>query len=218
MQRDKRFEVGSASSSDQYEFTVDWFSPQSGPWPALLSRIKPTRILEIGSYEGRSTTFLIEHCSLDQPFEIVCIDTWEGSFEHSKGTMNEVERRFDRNISIAQLRIRHEVLVRKLKKKSMKALAELISHDEAAFDLIYIDGSHQATDVLQDAILSFQLLRVGGLLIFDDYLWRLEPDGQQDPFNMPKPAIDAFVNVFQRKLRVLDGLPNWQLYVEKTFV
>jgi predicted O-methyltransferase YrrM len=99
----------------------------------------------------------------------------------------------------------------------VKALAELISHDEAAFDLIYVDGSHHATDVLQDAILGFQLLRVGGLLIFDDYLWRLEPDGQQDSFNMPKPAIDAFVNIFQRKLRVLDGLPNWQLYALKTF-
>jgi predicted O-methyltransferase YrrM len=130
--------------------------------------------------------------------------------------MNEVERRFDRNIAIAQLRAQHDVRVRKLKKTSVKALVELITHNEALFDLIYVDGSHQATDVLQDAILSFQLLRVGGLLIFDDYLWRLEPDGQQDAFNMPKPAIDAFVNVFQRKLRVLE-LPNYQLYVEKTF-
>jgi len=216
MQRDQPFESVSSPSSDQYDFTVDWFSQQSGSWAGLLSWIAPKRILEIGSYEGRSTTFLIESCSSNRPIEIVCIDTWEGSFEHAKGAMSEVEHRFDRNVALARLRARNDVLVRKLKKLSVRALADLISQEEAPFDLTYVDGSHQATDVLQDAILGFQLLRVGGLLIFDDYLWRLEPDGQQNPFNMPKPAIDAFVNIFQQKLRVLDGLPNWQLYAVKT--
>ena len=71
--------------------------------------------------------------------------------------------------------------------------------------------------MLTDAVLAFQLLRVGGIIIFDDYLWRLEPDGRQDPLNMPKPAIDLFINIFQRKLRVISGLPIWQLYIEKTF-
>ena len=40
-----------------------------------------------------------------------------------------------------------------------------------AIDFIYVDGSHQAHDVLCDAILSFKLLRVGGIVCFDDYLW-----------------------------------------------
>ena len=85
MQRDQPFEPVSSPSNDQYDFTVDWFSQQSGSWAGLLSWIAPKRILEIGSYEGRSTTFLIESCSSNHPIEIVCIDTWEGSFEHAKG-------------------------------------------------------------------------------------------------------------------------------------
>jgi hypothetical protein len=32
---------------------------------------------------------------------------------------------------------------------------------------------------------------------------------------MPKPAIDAFVNVFHRKLEIYQSLPLWQLYVQK---
>lgn len=204
-------------SAGEYEFTVDWFSLHCGAWPALLSELKPKRILEIGSYEGRSTTFLIENCSTHQSIEILCVDTWGGSLEHDRHAMATVEGRFDKNIAIARQRASHEVILRKVKKPSVMALAELIANGEPGFDMIYVDGSHEAPDVLQDAVLSFQLLNVGGLLVFDDYLWRLEPDGKQDAFNMPKPAIDAFVNIFQRKLSVVGGLLNWQIYVRKTF-
>jgi predicted O-methyltransferase YrrM len=37
-----------------------------------------------------------------------------------------------------------------------------------AYDLIYIDGSHFPADVLEDAVLSWRLLKPGGMLIFDD--------------------------------------------------
>ncbi len=43
----------------------------------------------------------------------------------------------------------------------------------------------------------------------------MEPYGQQDSLNMPKPAIDAFINLFQRKLRVLPGIPLYQVAIEK---
>ena len=39
------------------------------------------------------------------------------------------------------------------------------------YDIIYIDGSHATSDVLEDAVLSYRLLKPGGLLIFDDYHW-----------------------------------------------
>jgi predicted O-methyltransferase YrrM len=83
------------------------------------------------------------------------------------------------------------------------------------FDLIYIDGSHQAPDVLTDAVMSFQLLKVGGVMIFDDYLWSMDKPGFQDVLKMPKPAIDAFINIFQRKMSVFFGAPIGQLYTRK---
>ena len=41
--------------------------------------------------------------------------------------------------------------------------------DGREFDFIFVDGSHAATDVLVDVALAWRLLRVGGLMLLDDY-------------------------------------------------
>jgi glycosyltransferase involved in cell wall biosynthesis/predicted O-methyltransferase YrrM len=205
------------TGTGEYEFTSDWFSGSIPVWEPLLAGLKPARILEIGSFEGRSTCYLIETCSRTKHIQIYCVDTWEGGIEHDKNAMPEVERRFDHNVAIAKRRASHGAVVNKLKKKSVTALAEILSSNEPPFDLIYIDGSHEASDVLTDSIIGFQLLRVGGVMIFDDYLWCQPPASEQDTLNLPKAAIDSFINLFQRKLRVISGLPIYQLYVEKRF-
>jgi predicted O-methyltransferase YrrM len=43
---------------------------------------------------------------------------------------------------------------------------------EPCYDLIYVDGSHAAHAALEDLVLSWPLLKAGGLLIFDDYRFR----------------------------------------------
>lgn len=202
-------------TSQEYEFTADWFSDHIPVFDQLINHFKPRRLLEIGSFEGRSTCYFIEKCSDAHAIEICCIDTWEGGVEHNKNTMPDVKRRFDHNVRIAMKRAPNAVSVQTFRKPSVRALAEIIASDAAPFDFIYVDGSHRAPDVLADAVFSFELLRVGGLIVFDNYLWSMEPLGQQDPLNMPKPAIDAFINLFQRKVRVIDGPPIYQLYVEK---
>jgi predicted O-methyltransferase YrrM len=200
---------------EAFEFTTDWFSRFSSVWKQLLDRYKPARLLEIGSYEGRAACFLIEACAADRPIELHCVDTWAGGVEHDSGAMPEVEARFDRNLAAAREGAAHPVDFHKHKSLSAPALVRLLAAGRAgSFDLVYVDGSHQAPDVLADAVLAFMLLRVGGLIIFDDYLWSMEQAGRQDFYNMPKPAIDAFVNIHQRKLAVI-GAPLYQLYARK---
>jgi predicted O-methyltransferase YrrM len=202
--------------SEDFEFTTDWFSRFSGVWTQLIARHKPERMLEIGSYEGRAACFLIESCAAERPIELHCVDTWAGGVEHDVGAMPAVEARFERNIDRARAKVPHPVDFHKHKSLSAPALIQLLADGGGErFDLVYVDGSHQACDVLADAVLAFMLLRVGGLLIFDDYLWSMEPQGRQNFFNMPKPAIDAFVNLHQRKLAVI-GAPLYQLYARKT--
>lgn len=201
--------------SDDYEFTADWFSRFAAVWTAILKQHPPTRILEIGSYEGRSATFLIDHCAAERPVELFCVDTWAGGVEHDREAMRAVETRFDANLAKAREKAAHPVALHKIKSLSHQALAELIAQGASeTFDLIYIDGSHQAPDVLADAVLAFRLLKVGGVMAFDDYLWSMEPKGRQDFYNMPKPAVDAFINIYQRKMVVL-GAPLYQLYARK---
>ena len=39
-----------------------------------------------------------------------------------------------------------------------------------SFDFIYIDGSHNGEDILSDAIEAFKILKIDGLIFFDDFL------------------------------------------------
>lgn len=199
----------------EYEFTNEWFTPYAPLWKELAEWIKPARALEIGSYEGQSACFLIEQMGGGRPSEIHCIDTWGGSVEHAGDDMGAVEARFDRNIKIALQKAEHPVDFHKHRGSSQEVLPTLLTTGfRDYFDLIYVDGSHQAPDVLFDAINSFALLKPEGLLIFDDYIWQMEPYGEQDHYNMPKPAIDAFFNIYRRKLKPVMA-PLYQLYMLK---
>jgi predicted O-methyltransferase YrrM len=78
-------------------FTNDWFDVSAKKiWDVLIPQVNPSKILEIGSYEGASTCYLITNCASKTPIEIHCIDTWEGSIEHKRTgvDMTTVERRF----------------------------------------------------------------------------------------------------------------------------
>jgi predicted O-methyltransferase YrrM len=198
---------------DELEFAQDWFSVHIPVWREIVKRFPPKRILEVGSYEGRCACFLIQECeSLN---EIVCVDTWQGGLEHNKQAMPDVERRFDKNVRIARSRRMTPIDVRKVKSPSAQALPYLIGSSAPRFDLVYVDGSHEAPDVLTDAVNAFQLLSVGGMLIFDDYIWRGDVSAGKDILSLPKLAIDAFVNTFHRKLTVFSAQLS-QLYVRKT--
>ncbi|MBL8629013.1 MAG: class I SAM-dependent methyltransferase [Rhodospirillaceae bacterium] len=206
-----------AQAVGEYEYTNDWFEQNVPVWDVLIPQYEPQKFLEIGSYEGRSVCYLIEKFATKGPIEIDCIDTWAGGVEHGEIKMSDVERRFDKNIAIAQSKVPNAARVTKHKTFSHIAMAELIAAGRAnSFDVVYIDGSHQAPDVLSDCVMGFHLLRVGGLMICDDYVWSMEPIGSQDSLNMPKPAIDAFLNMFQRKMIMVRGAPIYQVYAAKT--
>jgi len=206
-----------------FDFTEDWFSRHIPTWDPILASLKPRKILEIGSFEGRSACYLIETCAglPDDEVSITCVDTWEGGREHQQGgmaeaIMTEVERRFDHNTRLALGRASSPVTLCKMKRNSCDALASLMAAGQSqTFDLIYIDGSHEAPDVLSDAVMAFSLLRVGGTMIFDDYVWSDQTPEKRDPSRMPKPAIDAFLNIYHRKLVPYEWVPLWQIYVQK---
>lgn len=200
-----------------YEFSTDWFSGKVRSWDKIIATHDPHSVLEIGSWEGRSACYLIERCAESHPLTLCCLDSWGGGVEHSAINMAAVEARFDRNTQAAIALAPHPVSFTKLKAPSPLGLARLIaSTPRPEFDLVYIDASHQAPDVLTDAVMAFQLLKLNGVMIFDDYLWSMEKAGRQDLLNMPKPAIDAFVNLFYRKLRVIQGYTPKQFFISKT--
>jgi predicted O-methyltransferase YrrM len=78
-----------------------------------------------------------------------------------------------------------------------------------SYDIVYIDGSHAAPDVLADAVLSWSLLKKGGIMIFDDYMldWELPPQDR------PKIAIEAFLRIHKNELQKLHQ--GYQIIVKK---
>lgn len=210
--------MGNMNEQPGYQFTNDWFLVTAkSVWDHLIPRVDPTRILEVGSFEGASTCYIIDSLASRKSIELHCVDTWEGGVDNKDaGTdMSAVEQRFLHNIKVSTERAANKVDVHCHKSYSDVALARLLAEGKQNyFDFIYVDGSHQAPDVLCDAVLSFRLLKTGGVMVFDDYLWAESLPYGVDPIRCPKPAIDAFTNIYARKIRILRE-PLYQLYVEK---
>lgn len=181
----------------QYTFQRDWFSSTIPEWEMTLSplRGKPNlAFLEIGSFEGRSAVWLLENILTDQTSTLTCVDTWSGSAEHESTSLHfdQVESNFDRNIRVTG----SGTQVIKVKNFSYKVLPHL---KPDSYDFIYIDGSHKASDVLEDAVLSWRLLKRDGIIIFDDYVW--EP--QYSELESPKIGVDAFVKCYQDQITII---------------
>ena len=198
-------------SNIQYIFTKDWFDKNSRQnWDRIVPIINPKKILEIGSYEGAAACYLIEKLGKNNFLEVHCIDTWEESDGLAKEEALIVEKRFDYNMQLAVNRSQNKTKYFKHKSQSHLVLSKMIADGVGDFDLIYVDASHYAVDVLTDAVLSFKLLKAGGMLIFDDYLWA----GDENIVYYPKIAIDSFTNIFSKHIKLIPAPLN-QIYAVK---
>lgn len=155
-----------------YDFSFDWFSGNIPFWLECLAltNIDATSkidVLEVGCFEGKSSTWISDNL-LDHPEStMMCVDTFEGSVEHAGWTgITLIREKFFSNVSKSKNSSKIIVAV----SDSRLALPNLRLQNKQ-FDLIYIDGSHQTSDVIHDGINAFYMLKPGGLLIFDDYQW-----------------------------------------------
>ena len=171
--------------STEYAFTADYVSSLAPPWEKHLAEFKGrgnVRMLEVGSFEGRSCIWFLENILTHPASGITCVDVFQ----------KEWDERFDHNIQVSGLS-------RKVIKRTGRSERILPLLKPASFDIIYVDGCHAAPNVMMDAAASWLLLKPGGVMIFDDYEW--EPE--KPPEDRPKPAIDLFLRLFQDRLDVL---------------
>ena len=164
------------------DFTSDWFSRHIPVWSHFFSPLKgqPIRVLEVGSYEGRSSVWLLANILTHPESQLSCVDVWESK---------AVRQRFRANMA-ATGRAGQVIAYVGESAIALKTVP-------GPFDVIYIDGNHEARAVLTDAALCWSLLKPGGVLIFDDYGWNGDVEFP------PRHAIDAFLQLWMTQIEVL---------------
>lgn len=189
-----------ASWYEGIDFAVDWTTGHFPNWAKLLKpfRSRRVRMLEIGSWEGRSALFFLNYLPYSR---LTCVDTFAGSIEHQQDAarnpqaarfLSDVQRLFDKNTKAFRHRVEKVVM------HSADALAELaLKHRR--YDLAYIDGGHRAVEAYTDSMLTWPLIERGGMVIFDDYLWKDMPDR----LDRPQAGIDAFLAAVEGQYRIV---------------
>jgi len=186
-----------------YDFSTDWFTYDIPVWEVVLApyKAKPgIHYLEVGLYEGRSALWALENILTHPTARLTGVDPFLGPYKEKYFANIERSGASDKVTTITGY---SQVVLRGLPLES--------------FDIIYIDGSHSKEDVLEDAVLSWRLLKEGGTLIFDDYRWAgsLVGGTAVTPTELPKIAIDPFIQCFEKHLDVMHN--SHQLIVRKRF-
>lgn len=153
------------------------------------SRIK---ILEIGSHQGHSALFFLWFF---KKALIDCVDIWDNIENKSEQIFDESLNEFSERLEKFKL-LSTEFFVNKIKIRCI-------------YDIIFIDGSHDAEDVLSDCLFAFAALKINGLMIIDDVFLKSEKRFQDNSLK----AIDAFLNLKGNDIKILKI--NSQLFIEK---
>tara|TARA_B100001996_G_scaffold341131_1_gene295013 strand:+ start:251 stop:934 length:684 start_codon:yes stop_codon:yes gene_type:complete len=159
--KDKKIDFDQKLSTKN--FSNKWFLNNFDIFNFFLPKDKSQKFdyLEVGCFEGLSSFYVLsEYKSVNAFF----LDIWDIPNPNSKtisNNFNTVEKAFDENLS--------KFNFIKIKEDSVVAMRRLLKQNKS-FDFIYIDGSHNGEDILSDAIEAFKILKVGGLIFFDDFL------------------------------------------------
>jgi predicted O-methyltransferase YrrM len=147
------------------------------------------RFLELGSGNGLCANYLLDNwpCYVDTVDIEECRIVKENDIEYSISTINNLKPFIDTNRCSFHL---------------MSTKDFLINNQDKQYDFIYIDASHDKDWVLYDAVTAFNLLKVDGLLIFDDYGWGECSIG-----------IDNFLNCYDKHVEIF--YKSWQIMIRK---
>jgi len=186
-------------------FSQLWFNNAAPIYGRILSEFSDKdnlHFLEIGCFEGLSTTFFLKNFLTKPNSDITVVDSFIGGREHDWLDLSKLINTFKENTKFAEEKV-----------KIFQGLSSdvLLNPDvrKVQYDFIHIDGGHESREVIEDAVLSFPLLKEGGIMIFDDYLW----ETHLPEFLIPKHSIDSFLCSHQLYLEIIQR--EYQVAIRK---
>lgn len=160
----------------------------------------PETVVEIGVYQGYFTINMTHTIApTNSRYKHYSIDPYTESPDLENDMIAQAYRCFEHNLSITPYRRNIEFL----RTTSFNGLMQLLQSGVRA-DFIYVDGNHTSPCVLEDLVLSFRLLKKGGIILCDDSVTWGEEFKLQDT---PRLAIDSFVQCNWSNIK-LETLPN----------
>ena len=171
----------------------------------LYMKGNPIKILEIGIGKGETmekfTQIFLES---NKKAEYYGIHTFKKDLD-SDQSITDIKK-------IVNSKKEHSLVSNKIyiMDEDTDTLLQKYISDNIVFDIIYINSSYFAKDILLDAVLSLKLLKIDGIMLFNNYLWeKLEPI-----MYSPKPAIDAILSIYKNEIAIL--FMGYQVIIKKT--
>jgi predicted O-methyltransferase YrrM len=165
----------------------------------------PKTVIELGVYQGYFT-FNLTHTAtqVHSDYKHYAIDPYTSSPDLDDDMIEQAYKCFLHNMRVSP-RSNHIELIRDT---SWNGMIKLLNRGVKA-DLIYVDGDHRAGEVLDDMVLAFKLLNVGGVMLCDDSVsWCYTEKNKQKPLQYsPRLAVDSFIQCNWDKVEVMI-LPN----------
>ena len=153
-------------------------------------RDTPCSLLQIGAFVGDASVWLADNVLTHELSSLTDVDTWEGSDEdaHRQMSWSNIYDTYKAKVSMRE-RISH----------SRQTSDNFFAANTETYDFVYVDGDHTEPQVARDADNSWCVLRKGGIIAFDDYVW----GPRRSPELRPQRAIDDFINRHADDLEVL---------------
>ena len=163
------------------------------------------KFLQLGAFTGDASIWLCQNILTGNNTHLTDVDTWAGAPNEPIQTQMDFDDVYATYIKKTDpyKNIFHT------QKTTQKFLLD-IHNGPYRYDFIYVDAHHTSASALLDSELSWPLLKSGGLMAIDDYLWE-HPDGID--IHAPKLGIAMFLD---RHLGEFDTLAiNSQVWIQK---
>lgn len=139
----------------------------------LFDYIKPSIVIELGTYLGYSTIYMADLCKkYNDDFRIFSVDTWLGNWHYD--TMNWVHgyptmyHNFVANLHYTNLE-KKVYPVPLPTSIAINNIKESLDNLNLKADLVYIDAGHDFFSVYTDCHNYYPLIREGGVMFGDDF-------------------------------------------------
>ena len=167
-----------------------------------LFQDRPTTYLELGVYQGESLGWVGENVLKHPLSKGFGVDPWAPMNKHDAERIEQVRQDCIKRVDGLPISL--------IQMKSVDYFLSGRAAENGPFDVIYCDASHWAEAVMTDAVLSWQFLKVGGMMIFDDVGMRLRRQRE----NRIARTVDQFTVCFERCIEVI--FHNYQVGLIKT--